>query len=355
MAIDIHRCSEEVPINGLSEKEKKDAVREILRIRHMEMALSDLYKERKIRGFCHLGIGQEAIAVGIGMHLEAEDLVITSYRCHSMALVSGMDPKEIFCELLGSLDGCAKGKGGSMHLYGKNFYGGHGIVGAQVPLGLGMAFSEKYNELHGREECKRPEGNEEVVGQWTMNAWKIFSCKNITVSFFGDGAANQGQIYEAVNMAALWNLPIVFVCENNLYGMGTAVSRASASSTFYDRFNFLPGIRANGSDLCEVSSAFLYARKHALKKGPILLELVTYRYNGHSMTDAFTAYRTDKEIEEYKKYDPLEKIRSSLEEKEERYIAEMNEAAHREMANIREVSLNAPRNTEKDLYTDILV
>ncbi|KAI5185283.1 pyruvate dehydrogenase E1 component alpha subunit [Nematocida homosporus] len=332
----------------------ESACLEMFRIRHLETVLAELYKEKKVRGFCHLGIGQEAIPVGISLHLDPEDKLITSYRCHGLALVAGMDPKEIICEQLGSVEGCARGKGGSMHLYGKRFFGGHGIVGAQVPLGAGLAFAEKYRSLLGKPECLTKD-DLCPVGSWTMKAWEINECKHVSVVCFGDGAANQGQVYETMNMAALWKLPVVFVCENNEYGMGTPVCRASASTSFYNRFSFMPGIRASGIDIREVAGAFKYAREYALAHGPILLEYTTYRYNGHSMTDAFTGYRRHEEVEDHKTRDPIEIAGTCLEEMKDRLLAEMNEAAHREMASIREVALRSERCKDHELCTDVLV
>ncbi|OAG31736.1 pyruvate dehydrogenase E1 component alpha subunit [Nematocida displodere] len=358
---DLHKIShgpESPSKSTATPDDAKKACREMLRIRHMEMVLSSLYQSGKIRGFCHLSIGQEAIPVGISLHLGPEDMVITSYRCHGFALITGVDAKEIICEQVGSSEGCARGKGGSMHLYGKRFLGGHGIVGAQVSLGLGAAFAHKYRELLKDPDCLKKTGEDkpgEPVGSWTMLPWKKFQCREVTVAVFGDGAANQGQVYESLNMAALWNLPIVFVCENNRYGMGTSVNRASASESFYDRFSFVPGIRLDSTDVFAVASAFKFARKHALTKGPIVLECVTYRYNGHSMTDAFSGYRTKQEVETFENHDSIEKTKDYLGEDAGRTVSELSEAAHREMAALKEVSLNSQRCAPTDLYTDILI
>ncbi|KAI5180900.1 pyruvate dehydrogenase E1 component alpha subunit [Nematocida sp. AWRm80] len=351
-----HLVNDEIPEIPVDSTQMRQACKDMLRIRQMEGMLSGLYQMKNIRGFCHLSVGQEAISVGLGLAIDPKDTLITSYRCHALALVSGMDPKEIVCEQVGSVDGCSRGKGGSMHLYGKRFLGGHGIVGAQVSLGLGAAFAEKYKVLLNLKEAhdKNPLSETGPVGEWTQRAWNVFGCKNISVAVFGDGAANQGQIYESFNMAALWKLPIVFVCENNRYGMGTPVSRASASTEFYNRFSFMPGIRVDSSDVHTLYTVFKYARDHALTKGPILIECVTYRYNGHSMTDAFSGYRTSSEIEQHKQNDPIELVKRHLGETAERVVAELNESAHREMASIKEVALNSPRCPFTDLFTDIL-
>lgn len=331
------------------------ACRTMLRIRNMETLLSDLYEEKKIRGFCHLSIGQEAISAGIEMILDPSDMLIGSYRCHAFALISGIDVKEIVCEQIGSVDGCSRGKGGSMHLYGSKFLGGHGIVGAQVPLGLGAAFAEKYRSVLNHPLAVKPTEEKGTVGEWTNKVWNVFGAKNVCICAFGDGAANQGQVYESLNMAALWKLPIVFLCENNQYGMGTPVSRASASHTVYDRFSFVPGIIIDSTDPFTVASAFKYARDHALTKGPIILECMTYRYNDHSMTDAFTQYRTQEEIESHKKKDSIEAIKQYMGDDADRKIAEMNETAYNEMQKIKVVSLNSPRCDLSDLTKDILI
>lgn len=209
--------------------------------------------------------------------MDDNDSLITGYRCHGWAYMMGITLTGILAELTGRKTGCAKGKGGSMHMYTKNFYGGNGIVGAQVPLGGGIALKHKYlNEPY------------------------------ICVALYGDGAANQGQVFETYNMAKLWNLPIVFVCENNGYAMGTSVNRGSASSELYTRGDFVPGIRVDGMDVLGVKEATRFAREHALKNGPILLEMVTYRYSGHSMSDPGTSYRKREEIQEVRqKRDPI--------------------------------------------------
>src|SRR3954468_1609101 len=256
--------------------------REMLLIRRFEERAGQLYGMGPIGGFCHLYIGQEAVVVGTQATLKEGDSVITAYRDHGHMLACGMDPKGVMAELTGRSTGYSKGKGGSMHMFSreKKFYGGHGIVGAQVPLGTGLAFANKYR------------GNDGVC-----------------LTYFGDGAANQGQVYEAFNMAELWKLPVVYIIENNQYAMGTSVARSSALTDFSKRgvsFN-IPGRQVDGMDVEAVAAAGAEAIDYCRKgNGPIILEMKTYRYRGHSMSDP-AKYRTREEVTEVReKRDPIE-------------------------------------------------
>jgi pyruvate dehydrogenase E1 component alpha subunit len=260
----------------------------MLLIRRFEEKAGQLYGMGHIGGFCHLYIGQEAVVVGMQMALKAGDQVITAYRDHAHMLAVGMDPKRVMAELTGRRGGCSRGKGGSMHMFApeKHFYGGHGIVGASVPLGAGLAFANKYR------------ANDRVC-----------------LCYFGDGAANQGQVYETFNMAELWKLPIVFIIENNKYAMGTSIERASSTTNLSQRgLSFaIPGEPVDGMDVRAVRAAggraVAYARSG---KGPTILEMMTYRYRGHSMSDP-AKYRTREEVEQVREtHDPIEQVRVRL-------------------------------------------
>ncbi|XP_058506182.1 pyruvate dehydrogenase E1 component subunit alpha, somatic form, mitochondrial-like isoform X6 [Solea solea] len=255
---DLHGLEAGPPLKAeLTREQGLEYYRTMQTVRRMELKADQLYKQKIVRGFCHLYDGQEACAAGIEAAINLSDHLITAYRAHGYTFTRGVSVREIMAELTGRKGGVAKGKGGSMHMYAPHFYGGNGIVGAQVPLGAGVALACRY------------QGN----GQ-------------ICVSLYGDGAANQGQIFETFNMAALWKLPCIFVCENNKYGMGTSVERASASTDYYKRGDFIPGIRVDGMDILCVREATKFAADHCRSgKGPILMELQTYRYHGHSMSD----------------------------------------------------------------------
>lgn len=251
----------------------------------MEMAADRLYKEKKIRGFCHLSTGQEAVAVGIEHAINRDDKVITAYRCHGFALMRGATVKSIIGELLGRREGIAYGKGGSMHMFAPNFYGGNGIVGAQVPVGAGLAFAQQYNEQ-----------------------------PNTSIVLYGDGASNQGQVFEAFNMAKLWNLPVLFGCENNKYGMGTSAARSSALTEYYKRGQYIPGLKVNGMDVLATKAAVQYGKDYAASgKGPLVFEYVTYRYGGHSMSDPGTTYRSREEIQRMRSTnDPIAGLKQKM-------------------------------------------
>lgn len=276
------------PRPNVSKDELLKFYREMLLIRRFEEKAGQLYGMGLIGGFCHLYIGQEAVVVGLEAAAKEGDKRITSYRDHGHMLASGMDPKGVMAELTGRIGGYSKGKGGSMHMFSKekHFYGGHGIVGAQVPLGAGLAFADRYL------------GND-----------------NVTFTYFGDGAANQGQVYETYNMAELWDLPVVFVIENNQYAMGTSMKRATKSVTLYERgvAYGIPGEQVDGMDVLAVKAAGEKAVAHCRAgKGPYILEMMTYRYRGHSMSDP-AKYRTREEVEKIKtEKDCIEHVRDLL-------------------------------------------
>ena len=258
-------------------------------MRRFEEKAGQLYGMQKIRGFCHLYIGQEAIGAGCMTATQPEDIFITAYRDHALAIAKGVTAKSCMAELFGKSTGCSKGKGGSMHFFGvkERFFGGHGIVGAQIGTGAGLAFAERYRDT-----------------------------QNVVLCFFGDGAARQGMLHEVFNMAMLWKLPVVFICENNNYAMGTSVARTSNVLDIYklaDAYD-MPGDKVNGMSPENVHEGVLRAVKRAREKGgPTLLEIKTYRYKGHSMSDP-QKYRTKEEMEEYKLQDPIETTLVKLKE-----------------------------------------
>lgn len=320
------------PQSNISKEELLKYYREMLLIRRFEEKAGQLYGMGLIGGFCHLYIGQEAVVVGLEAAAKEGDKRLTSYRDHGHMLACGMDPKGVMAELTGRIGGYSKGKGGSMHMFSreKHFYGGHGIVGAQVPLGAGLAFSDWYK------------GND-----------------NVTFTYFGDGAANQGQVYETYNMAELWSLPVVFVIENNQYAMGTSMKRATKSTTLYGRGAAygIAGEQVDGMDVLAVKAAGEKAVAHCRAgKGPYILEMMTYRYRGHSMSDP-AKYRTREEVEKIKtEKDCIEHVRDLLtqgglaSEDELKAIdrdikAVVNEAA--------EFSKDSPEPPVSELYTDI--
>ncbi len=303
-------------------------------IRRFEEKAGQLYGLGLIGGFCHLYIGQEAVAVGLQSALnEGHDSVITGYRDHGHMLAYGIDPKVIMAELTGRAAGISRGKGGSMHMFSTEhkFYGGHGIVGAQVPLGTGLAFAHKY----------RGDGG-------------------VCLAYFGDGASNQGQVYEAFNMASLWKLPIIFVIENNGYAMGTAVKRGSAETHFYRRGTAfrIPGMDVNGMDVLEVRQAAEVALEYVRAgNGPVLMELNTYRYRGHSMSDP-AKYRSREEVQEMRdKHDAIELVKQDLLKAgvtEER-IKEIDKKTRQIVAEAADFAESSPEPDMAELYTDVLV
>src|ERR1700737_1328017 len=310
------------------------ALRDMLLIRRFEEKAGQLYGMGAIGGFCHLYIGQEAIVVGMQMALKTGDEVITGYRDHGHMLACGMEAKGVMAELTGRRGGYSKGKGGSMHMFSKekNFFGGHGIVAAQVPLGTGLAFANRYR------------GNDFV-----------------SLAYFGDGAANQGQVYESFNMAELWKLPVIYIIENNRYAMGTSVTRSSAQTDFSKRgisFN-IPGEQVDGMDVRAVKAAGDKAVGWAGEgNGPYILEMQTYRYRGHSMSDP-AKYRTKEEVDKYRnERDPIDHVRKILldEKKTDEAALKAVDAEIRKIVNdAAEYAQHSPEPDPSELWTDVLV
>lgn len=307
--------------------------RDMLLIRRFEEKAGQLYGMGLIGGFCHLYIGQEAVIVGMQAAQREGDSVITSYRDHGHMLACGMEARGVMAELTGRIGGYSHGKGGSMHMFSreKAFYGGHGIVGAQVPIGAGLAFKHKYaNDEH------------------------------VAVVYFGDGAVNQGQVYETFNMAALWKLPVVFVIENNKYSMGTSQARHAAGELYKRGEPYgIPGKKVDGMDVLKVRAAADEAIAHARSgKGPVILEMETYRYRGHSMSDP-AKYRTKEEVEEWRgKHDPIENLRALM--TQEKILTEDGfKLIEREVKDIvndsAEFAQTSPEPDVSELWTDILV
>nr|WP_187336099.1 pyruvate dehydrogenase (acetyl-transferring) E1 component subunit alpha [Novosphingopyxis iocasae] len=317
-----------------SEDEMLEFYRQMLLIRRFEEKAGQLYGLGLIGGFCHLYIGQEAVAVGLQSALDGDlDSVITGYRDHGHMLAYGLDPKVIMAELTGRQAGISKGKGGSMHMFSveHRFYGGHGIVGAQVPLGTGLAFAHKY----------RGDGG-------------------VCLAYFGDGAANQGQVYEAFNMAELWNLPIIFAIENNQYAMGTSVNRSSAEDKMFRRGQSfrIPGIQVDGMDVLATRGACELALEHVRGgNGPIILELKTYRYRGHSMSDP-AKYRSREEVQEMReKSDPIERLKAKLikDGHSEDDLKAIDKEIRSIVSDAADFAESSPEPDLDELYTDVLV
>ena len=311
----------------------KDMYKKMLLIRRFEEKAGQLYGMGKIGGFCHLYIGQEAVVVGIQSAQIEGDSIVTSYRDHGHMIACDMDPKGVMAELTGREDGYSKGKGGSMHMFSreKGFFGGHGIVAAQVPIGAGLAFAHKYN------------GN-----------------KNVSITYFGDGAANQGQVYESYNIASLWKLPVIFVIENNKYGMGTSVNRSSAGDNLSDRGKAY-GIKSeivDGMDIIAVRDAAIRAIEYCRSgKGPYILEMKTYRYRGHSMSDP-AKYRTRDEVEKIRKTsDPIENIKILLNKMgvEDKALKDIDVKIKSKIADAAKFAQDSPEPSEAELYTDITI
>lgn len=305
--------------------------RTMVRIRKMELAADALYKQKLIRGFCHLYNGQEAISAGIEAAITEKDNIITAYRDHGLMVGRGADPKGVIAELTMRATGCSKGKGGSMHMFDipRRFWGGHGIVGAQTPLGAGIALAQQY-----------------------------LGTGAVTFTFYGDGAANQGQLYEAFNMAQLWKLPVIFVCENNQYAMGTSTARAAADMNYFSRGHYIPGIKVDGMNALAVKAATELVVDYVRKgNGPYVMEMNTYRYVGHSMSDPGVTYRTREEISAVRaERDPIDKVKNWLLKHKlatEDEITAVDDAAKKEMDEAVEFSNNSPFPEGGELYTDV--
>ncbi len=303
----------------------------MLLMRRFEEKTGQLYGMQKIRGFCHLYVGQEAVAAGMMTAIKDDDNVITAYRDHALAIAKGISAKECMAEMYGKATGCSKGKGGSMHFFSKEkkFFGGHGIVGGQIGLGAGIAFADQYN------------GNDRA-----------------TICFFGDGAARQGMLHEVFNMAVLWQLPVVFICENNYYAMGTSVQRTAKNQDIYplaDAYN-MPGDSVDGMSCEEVHKAIERAVRRAREKGgPTFLEIKTYRYRGHSMSDP-AKYRTKEELEEYREKDPINHALKMLMDNKwatEAEIEAINEKVKKEVEDSVQFAEESPWPDDSELYKDI--
>jgi pyruvate dehydrogenase E1 component alpha subunit len=315
-----------------TKEQELQALRQMLQIRRFEEKAGQMYGMGLIGGFCHLYIGQEAVVVGMKLAKQDGDQMITGYRDHGHMLACGMDPKGVMAELTGRRGGYSKGKGGSMHMFSldKKFYGGHGIVGAQVSLGTGIAFANHYR-----------------------------GDNSVCLTYFGDGAANQGQVYESFNMAELWKLPVVYVIENNRYAMGTSVSRSSAQTDFSKRgvsFN-IPGTQVDGMDVRAVKAAGEKAIAWCRAgKGPTILEMMTYRYRGHSMSDP-AKYRTKEEVDKVRtEHDPIEQVRKRLLDKKWASEDDLKKIDASVRATINEASEFATHDLEPEpaeLYTDV--
>ncbi len=321
------------PVLEFTAEQELEAYRRMLLIRRFEEKAGQMYGMGLIGGFCHLYIGQEAVVTGLMLDAKPGDQTITAYRDHGHMLACGLDPKGVMAELTGRRGGLSKGKGGSMHMFSKekHFYGGHGIVGAQVPLGTGLAFANRYR------------GND-----------------NVCFTYFGDGASNQGQVYEAFNMAELWKLPVVYVIENNRYAMGTSITRSSALTDLSKRgqsFN-IPGFQVDGMDVRAVKAAADLAIEWCRAgEGPIILEMQTYRYRGHSMSDP-AKYRTKEEVQKMRdEQDPIERVKKRLLEgnlASADQIKAIDAEIRKQVAEAADFATHDPEPDPSELWTDIL-
>jgi pyruvate dehydrogenase E1 component alpha subunit len=308
-----------------------DWYRLMLLIRRFEEKSAQMYGQNKIRGFCHLYIGQEAVVAGMVSAKQKGDKVITAYRDHGHALAMGITPNAVMAELFGKIDGCSKGKGGSMHMFSKehDFFGGHGIVGGQIPLGAGIALAEQYN-----------------------------GTDNVCFCYMGDGAVRQGALHETFNMAMVWNLPVVFICENNNYAMGTSVERTTNVLDIYKIASGydMPAEQVDGMSCEDVHESMERAAKRGREgKGPTFVELKTYRYRGHSMSDP-AKYRTKDEVAQYQKVDPIEVVKATILKNKymtQKELDTMEEDVEKEVAASVEFAENSPFPDASELYTDV--
>ena len=317
--------------NSFSNDELTQFYEKMFLIRKFEEKAGQLYGAGKIGGFCHLYIGQEAVVIGILSSVKSEDTVVTSYRDHGHILARGVDPKLVMSELTGRKDGISKGKGGSMHMFSKKnrFYGGHGIVGAQVPIGVGLGFAHKY-----RDE------------------------KKISRVYIGDGAMSNGQVFEAFNLASLWELPVLFIIENNKYGMGTAVNRSAAGNELFERATVfgIKGEKINGMNFFDVSEAAIRAREYIYENSkPYVIEMDTYRYRGHSMSDPAT-YRSKDEVNDMKSNDPLLNMKKALIDDykiDEDKLSKIESDIKKQIKDVEKFSLESPLPELEELFTEV--
>ena len=317
--------------NSFSNDELTQFYEKMFLIRKFEEKAGQLYGAGKIGGFCHLYIGQEAVVIGILSSVKSEDTVVTSYRDHGHILARGVDPKLVMAELTGRKDGISKGKGGSMHMFSKKnrFYGGHGIVGAQVPIGVGLGFAHKY-----RDE------------------------KKISRVYVGDGAMSNGQVFEAFNLASLWELPVLFIIENNKYGMGTAVNRSAAGNELFERATVfgIKGEKINGMNFFDVSEAAIRAREYIYENSkPYVIEMDTYRYRGHSMSDPAT-YRSKDEVNDMKSNDPLLSMKKALIDDykiDEDKLSKIESDIKKQIKDVEKFSLESPLPELEELFTEV--
>lgn len=350
----------------------KRYLKQMMIIRDLENCAFRMYKQHEIVGFLHLYNGQEAVGVGIKASMAGDDAVIASYRSHGFAYLMGNSVQSILGEFIGSADGCSKGKGGSMHTYADNYYGGHGIVGAQVPLGTGISLQFKYRyefDIPSSLNLRHPPG---------PGAHKKVPERNVCFALYGDGAANQGQVAESFDIAEVMKLPVIYVCENNTFGMGTAASRASANTEFYKRGDSIPGIRVNGMDVIAVREAVKCARRWCTDDsvcgahvsadgmdhsppykfkghGPIILEMETYRFLGHSMRDP-ESYRKESDVQAHRKDDPILTLKHSLLQNDvatEKELKEIEASCKHEVVEAEAHARRSPKPKPCELFTNV--